>query len=410
MKANRIKGLLIIGMMVMAIGNAAGSVLFGVVGTAGVLTLSQFLPAVSNINVMGTTYTEVQAIAKWAGMYSKKMTMQMLNSLDIFKDLNSDRMVSRQGKLLPKFKAQGGLRPLNINITSNGANQRQWSGRKLFVWDGMKIFNIRPDELIGSFQSDMLAPGAVQIPFAQWVWEREMEKLASEINDNFYLAENTESRTPFDAGIAYTYSATTPQYITYGPFEDVYKLKATTTAGQTPETHPAKWELFNAKGICDGPGTIIAREITAGNLTPIVTGAITDANALDKIELMYTGMTVAHQNAGGVVFVGPDVYRKYLNQERTKYGNTVSSPDFGDGKKYIYGTGKKWEIRQCSWMGSSQRIIMTQFENTQVGTNLADTPGITKSVEVLHGTDSVSKFLLGFQFADLENLYVNDQA
>jgi hypothetical protein len=61
-------------------------------------------------------------------------------------------------------------------------------------------------------------------------------------------------------------------------------------------------------------------------------------------------------------------------------------------------------------MGSSQRIIMTQFENMTVGTNLQANPGITKSVETLHGTDSVSKFLLGFEIADLENFYCNDQA
>jgi hypothetical protein len=410
MKQIKMKGLLIIGMMVLAIGNAAGSMLFGVAGTAGVLSLSQFLPQVTNMNIMGTTYTEVDAIAKWAGLYSKKMFSQMLNQLDIFKDLNVDRLVSRHGKLLPKFMAQGGLRPLNTNITSNGPNQRKWSGRKLFVWDAMKIFNVKPDDLISSFQSDMLAPGAIQVPFAQWFWEKEMEKLASEVNDNFYLAESTEGALPFDNGAAYTFSATAPQYVTFGELEDIYKLKATTTAGQTPLTHAAKWEKFNQKGICNGPGTIIAREITASKITPIVTGAITSSNALDKVELMYNSMTVPHRNKGGIVFMSPDVYRKYLDHERTKYGNTVASPDFGDGKKYVYGTGKKWELKECSWMGSSQRIIMTQFENMTVGTNLQANPGITKSVENLHGTDSVSKFLLGFEISDLENFYCNDQA
>jgi hypothetical protein len=410
MKHIKMKGLLIIGMMVLAIGNAAGSMLFGVAGTAGVLCLTQFLPKVTNVNIMGTTYTEVDAIAKWAGLYSKKMFSQMLNQLDIFKDLNVDRLVSRHGKLLPKFMAQGGLRPLNTNITSNGPNQRKWSGRKLFVWDAMKIFNVKPDDLISSFQSDMLAPGAIQVPFAQWFWEKEMEKLASEVNDNFYFAESTEGALPFDNGAAYTYSATVPQYVTFGELEDIYKLKATTTAGQTPLSHSAKWEKFNQKGICNGPGTIIAREITASKITPIVTGAITSSNALDKIELMYSSMTVPHRNKGGIVFMSPDVYRKYLDHERTKYVNTVASPDFGDGKKYVYGTGKKWELKECSWMGSSQRIIMTQFENMTVGTNLQANPGITKSVETLHGTDSVSKFLLGFEIADLENFYCNDQA
>jgi hypothetical protein len=61
-------------------------------------------------------------------------------------------------------------------------------------------------------------------------------------------------------------------------------------------------------------------------------------------------------------------------------------------------------------MGSSQRIIMTQFDNLIVGTNLAGSPGITKTVDTLHGYKSVAKFLIGSQISDLENLYVNDQA
>jgi len=84
--------------------------------------------------------------------------------------------------------------------------------------------------------------------------------------------------------------------------------------------------------------------------------------------------------------------------------------DSGDGKMYVWGSGKKWEVRECSWMGSSQRIIMTQFDNMIVGTNIAATPGITKTVETLHGYKSVAKFLIGSEIADLENLYVNDQA
>jgi hypothetical protein len=61
-------------------------------------------------------------------------------------------------------------------------------------------------------------------------------------------------------------------------------------------------------------------------------------------------------------------------------------------------------------MGTSQRIIATQFENIQVGTNLAETPGINNMVPTLHGYKAAAKFLIGSEIADLECLYVNDQA
>jgi hypothetical protein len=404
----KIIGLLLLGIISSIVSQATGFNLF--LSTALVGGLAYFSQPLHGLTLMGPGSTEITAIAKWAGMYSKQFLSQMLNGLDLLKDMSVDRQVSRHGKLLPKFKAQAGLRPLDTSVNARDGGEREWSGRKLFVYDAMKIFSIIPDDLISSFQSDMLAPGATQIPFAQWVWQKEMVKLSAEINDNSYLAEYAGDAALFNAASVYTFSASVPVYVKFGPLRDIYKLLSTTTAGQSPDTHPAKWQKINASAIATGIGTIIAKEIAASALTPITTGAITNTNALTKVEQMYNAMTVPHKNKGGVIRVSPDVYRKYVEHERSVYGNTVSSPEFGDGKKYVYGTGKKWELRECTWMGASQRIIMTQFENIAFGTNLVDMPGITKTVETLHGYDAVAKFLVGFEIADLENLYVNDQA
>jgi hypothetical protein len=124
---------------------------------------------------------------------------------------------------------------------------------------------------------------------------------------------------------------------------------------------------------------------------------------------MYNAMTVAHRNKGGIFRVSYDVYYKYCLQEASKF-SFAANPDSADGVKYVWGSAKKWEIRPCTWMGTSQRIIATQFENIQVGTNLAETPGISNMVPTLHGYKAVSKFLIGSEIADLESLYVNDQA
>lgn len=399
--------LMVIGMIAIGFSSATGANVFAV-GT-GLTVMFAMIPQMPGVLYTAPT-TEVAAIAKWAGMYSKKFLNQMLNGLDIYKDLAVDRMVSRKGKLLPKFTAQGGLRPLNTNVNSRGGIERNWSGRNLFVYDAMKIFTIIPEDLIESFQSDMVAPGALNIPFAQWVWQKEMEKLASEINDNFYYADYAGNAPAFDAAAVYTYSASTPQYVTFGDLQDIYKLLSTTTAGQSPSTHPAKWLKVNASAITNGIGTIIADEIAAGNLSVVsaASGSVTSSNIISKIEAMYKSMTVPHRNAGGIVRLSPDLYMKYLDNTKTEYPEFYNK-ESGDGKLYVWGSGKKWEIRECTWMGNSQRIIMTQFDNLIVGTNIAATPGITKTVETLHGYDAVAKFLIGSEIADLENLYVNDQ-
>lgn len=403
----KLYGLLLLGIISTIICNATGLNPF--FATGAVLGVAYFSNPINTARLADPGSTEIAAIAKWAGMYSKQFLSQMLNSLDLLNDMKVDRLVSRQGKLLPKFTAQGGLRPLDTSVESRGGVERNWSGRKLFVYDAMKVFSIIPEDLIESFQSDMLAPGAVQIPFAQWVWQKEMEKMASEINDNAYLAEYAGNAAAYDDAAVYTYSATVSQFVKFGALNDIYKLAATTTAGQSPLTHSAKWTKVNESAIAEGIGTIIRKEIAATNIAPINTGAISNTDCLDKMEQMYNSMTLAHRNKGGVVRVSPDIMRKYLIHEKAEYP-MAANPEFGDGKKYLYGTGKKWELRECSWMGSSQRIIMTQFDNLNFGTNLTGNPGVTKTVDTLHGYKSVAKFLIGFEISDLENLYVNNQA
>lgn len=352
--------------------------------------------------------TDVDAIAKYGNKNAAALIGQVLNRLEIFNDMKVNRLASREGTLLPKFKAEAGQRPLNTNIEENGRKERSFGGRKLYVYDAMKLFKIIPEDLRTSYLSDMLAPGALKIPFEQWVWEKEMEMLESEINDNSYLSDYAGDAAEWDAGTAYTYSATVPTYKTFGDDESIYKLLSTTTAAQSPTTHPAKWEQVNSGVTCTGIGTIIADEVAATSLPVTNTGAITASNALDKVELIVDSMTVAHRKKGGVIRVSPLVYAHYLKQEKAVFP-TALTQDMGDGKKYVYGQNKKWEIREASWMGISERIIATQFDNLVAGTNLTANPGLTKTVQTLHGYKSVAKWLIGFEIADLECLYVNER-
>lgn len=354
-----------------------------------------------------TPVADVEAIAKWAGKYDRQMIGQMLNGLDVFRDLRVDRNVSRHGKLLPKFTAENGLRPLDVNVEENGRKERTLGGRKLFVYDAMKLFKIVPEELIESFLSDMIAPGAKDLPFAQWFWQREMEKLGSEINDNFYSSEYHADADDYSASATYTAG----DYIKFTD-DNYYKCVTDTNAGESPTSHAAKWTEVNALVCFDGPGKIIADEITASNLSASTTGALSVSNAMEKIEILYNDMTEAHRNKGGVVRLSWDNYRNYVKHERSVFGNTAT-PDSADGRKYVEGSGKKWEIVPQSWMAGSGRVILdVDGNNLRAGTNLVGDrpPSIGKIVPTVHGYKTSAKMLLGFQIADLECLYVNDQA
>lgn len=350
--------------------------------------------------------TSFDAIALHIGQFDKKMIAQALNGLDFASQVRVIRNASLNGTLLPKMTVAKGIRNLDLDVETRSGSHRTFGGRKLMVYPGMKIIDIIPEEAYKTFLSDMMAPGAKQMPFAQWVWEQEFAKLASEINDNIYLSKYKGDAAVWASGSTYTANTS---YVKFGSENDVYKCVTNTNAGESPTTHPAKWSKVNELIISEGWGSIIATEIAASNITPVTTGAVDATNALTKVEAMLTAMTVAHRNLGGVIRMSPVLYDAYLKHERATY-TAAATPTMGTGEKTVYGY-PKWKIESCSWMGSSGRIIATQFDNLVFGTNMIDdTNKAGKTIETLHGTSTVVKWIQGCEIADLETLYVNDQA
>lgn len=353
--------------------------------------------------------TAFDAAALFIGKYDRKFISQMLNGLDFIPQVKVMRLASLNGTLLPKMTVAAGIRPIDLDVETRDGSHRNFTGRKLFVYEGMKIIDFIPEEAFNTFLSDMMEPGAKEIPFAQWVWEQEFKKIASEINNSIYLSTYKGNAAAFDAGAVYTGGT---DYIKFGTEKDVYKCVTTTTAGQSPLTHPAKWSKVNESVISTGWGKIIADEITAGAIAGanlIATGAINNTNALTKFEQMYNGMSVVHRRIGGTFKCAPAVYRSYIEHERTLYGS-IATPELGTGKKTIYGA-PNWSIEECTWMGASGRVIATQKDNLVFGTNVeSNMNSVGKTIETLHGKRSVVKWLQGCEIADLETLYVNDQA
>lgn len=350
--------------------------------------------------------SDFSGIALHIGKNDAKLINQALNGMDFLSAVRVIRNASLNGTGLQKMTVAKGIQPLDLDVTERSGSQRTHTGRKLMVYEGMKIIDIIPEEAMATWMSDMLVPGAKEIPFAQWIWEQEFSKIASEINDNIYSSTYKGDSADWASGSTYTGGT---DYVKYGSYGDIYKCITTTTAGQSPDTHPAKWSKVNELVISKGWGTIIADEITATNVTATTTGALTNANALDKVEVMYNAMTVAHRKLGGEIKMSHANYRNYLVHERTTYGSQAT-PAMANGVKTVYGD-PKWTIVPCSWMGTSGRLIATQKDNLVFGCKMeADAGKVAKTIETLHGYKSVVKWYQGCEIADLETLYVNDQA
>lgn len=353
---------------------------------------------------------DLSALQSYSGKFSKKLLAQMLDGLDVARDITVMRNV-RAPRDLPKLTVNAGLRPLNVNVEDAKNPGRAWSSRRITPREAMKVFHVVPDELRDSFMSEMLAPGAKREPFAAWAWMREMEKLGSEVNEVAYDGVYNADAADWDSGTAYSEN----DFVNFN--HDIYECTDAggTSAGQSPTTHPALWTLRNAESVVDGLGTVIASIISGSEIPSdniINSGAISNSNAVDVIENQWNEIPERYRRGGLTAYISWNVYYKYLEQFKTKYGySDFVNKANGNGIVPVFNAGNRLQLKPCTWMKDSQRVIMTRKDNLIMGTDvLGDFNQIKKTIETLHGYKAVAKFILSFQVADTEMLFINDQA
>lgn len=351
--------------------------------------------------------TDISAIQAYIEKYDRTLINQMLNGMDIARDLTVVRNV-REPLHFKKMTVDEGVRRHNLDIeTAKGG--RIWSERILTPYLGMKIIKIIPEEVRESFMSSMLDPNAKELPFAQWVWAQEFAKIASEINDNFYL--NTRPTVvDFSAGATYVANA----HILFN--DVVYKNVSgtTTTAGESPISAAAKWDDVDNLVLFDGPNAVIQKAISDEGLAASETGSFSVTTAYAYVKEMWDQVTEAHKNGGMVAHVSYDAAQDIAENVNALFGSGkgIGGVDIEEGNSFVLkNTGGRLRIVPHTWMGDSRRIIMTKPGNAVLGLNqTSDAQKVGEMVKTLHGYRAIVKFIMGFQFRDLEVLYVNDQA
>lgn len=159
-----------------------------------------------------------------------------------------------------------------------------------------------------------------------------------------------------------------------------------------------------AVDLMDGLKKLLDDQIAASKITPIATGAITDTNAVAKIETFTKGFPTWLKKKGAKIWVSFDVLEKYRADYRARNGFQFD-PNI-EGKYVIDGT--KHEIVAYSFMGTSQRLIACPKDQKNVffGT---DSDGCQ-----FHATPRLNyielrvTFPVGMQIADNDAIFCND--
>ena len=358
------------------------------------------------------TQQDLTAINTYAGQYAKEIRLSVYNDLDILLDLNLITNLTSP-RDMPKYKANEGFRPYNSDVRTPRGQAGKFSKRTITPRTGMKILTVIPEELRKTYLSEGLKANAKEYPggFAQYFWLEQTNKLKEEINFNSYLSVDGDTVPAFDGTLAYTVG-------TRVQFDNSFFLAiAATTAGQSPQTVPAKWLNVDSSSVAKGIGTIIAEEYaTLPASRKIATGTIDATNAFDKITAFYLSIPEEFRNLGGIIRCSRSTYDNYNMSVLAKFTSGTSFMDVLDqsGKsiaKSIFGSDGRWVLQPATWMSGSKRLIVDIKKNLYAGTDLtSDFNSIGNMVPFIHGYDCKFQLILAFQIADLELLFVNDQA
>ena len=157
--------------------------------------------------------------------------------------------------------------------------------------------------------------------------------------------------------------------------------------------------------VANGWGTIIAAEILAGALVPIVTGVLTAADAVTKVEALLESAAIPTwlRELGGTIYCSYATFDKYCKHYRVL--NTYGFKADLTGEYKI--DNKNFSLKPVSWMGTSARLIVTLANNLVMGTD-ADRIEVYPTTH-LNIIQTRLMMPVGFEIQDLEAIFVNDQ-
>ena len=158
----------------------------------------------------------------------------------------------------------------------------------------------------------------------------------------------------------------------------------------------------------DGFLTIIADEILATNLVPIATGAITQANAVDRIEFFNDSIPSKYDKMPGIIFCSPTVAKFYKRDYRNEFGSTNDQA----AKDNLTIDGSKRILVPVDAFAGSSRLLYTPSGPTGNMITMYDKIYALNNFSIQLDKREViivGDFKRGWGFGTLDNVFVNDQ-
>jgi len=342
-----------------------------------------------------------------AGLFSK-----LYNMLDIANDITVVPNVKNR-LVLTKLLIRNGFEPYSGIFQPKG-DDIGYQPQYLDVDQWQRDLIIDPRKYRLTYLSDFRPSGENTlnnvIPFQQYTYDKVLQALAADVNDKAaFFGVGSAAFATFNP--ASTYSAGAKIKFTVGAKTQYFTALASTSAGESPSTAPAKWQDSNALAVTIGLGTRIktardASVIPAANIAS--TGAITSSSdAYYQVKSVWRKLPDAVKAQGGMLYMPISIKELLVDDFENKVGKYTEVD--GSGRVFLSGTDKKAQIVPTTWQRGSQMVIATTKENLMMGTDLMSDMNIVNLIPDVYQIKMGISGVLGFNFQDPEILCINDQ-
>lgn len=387
-------------------------------GQFALAAVASLAPMPANM-LLGLNSSDVSAITQYATANMKPLISTLVNGLDIAKDITVMQNVKNKADM-PKLAISKGFKPYTGTFASEDSTA-VYTNRQLSLSVGQRDMLIDPEDYRNSFLAQFAAPGAspdniqAQVPFKQFLFDQVIKKLSAEINDmTAYFGFDKTTATAWGAGSTYAVG----DIVTYtqNSVSKYFECLAITTAAQSPDTHPAKWNDVSAGAVAPGIKSFVS-SITGTNA--VTTGAISSsATGLAAALVLYRAIPAAYRNENMVMHVSFTDFDYIVSGLLETYGKYTMDDINTMGGVFLPMAAKKCLIKPASWLGTSRRMLLEQANpadnwrglNLHMGTDLTSDINQIKVLERAYKLELAIKFGIGFQVADLSAIWKNDQA
>lgn len=407
-KLGQILGLALFTLCMALIGTTVGAPVAFAAGGA-------VLPFVTNTATSGAAFTanpDVSALTAYAGQYEQKLYSTLVNGMDFMNRKHFDVMLNVKTKVkLTKLKVTANVRPYSSTEHMQGTSV--YTGRDLEVRRGKSEMSVEVLKYRDTWMNEVLKGeiNPTEIPFAQYFWNQYMMEIGTEINNRtIYFGFDTADAVAWDTGDTYAVG----DYVTFTPaggVEHYYKCIATTSTGQSPTTHAAKWQIHDAEAFFPGFKYYIDEAIAATTLTEVVSGSVTSgSSALTAMKKVYRNLPAAYKNVVTEMYVSSTDFEYLMDGISDKYLQYTGKVEGSTGILYLPDTDMKCKVINATWLNGSRRIIATPYTNLLFGTNvLADFQKFNIVQSELWTVKIGVVFEGGVQIRDLSAISVGDQ-